>query len=92
MKKIDHFARKPELFIGGPCDGEVVQAHITASKHEVFRSCTRGDDTMYFYKGVGFQRYYRFFGAWRWEGLDTFDTLFLPDAIDEANRHKRADY
>lgn len=77
MKTNDHFARKPERFVGGPCDGQVIDVSISDSRNDLFRSGIRGDDTIYYYCGIGSQRYYRFFGIWRWEGLDAFDTLFM---------------
>lgn len=77
MRSDDHFARKFEIFVGGPCHDQVLNVAIASSRTEIFRSGIRGDDTVYYYRGINSQRYYRFFGVWRWEGLDVFDTLFL---------------
>ncbi len=72
----DHFAKKDEIFVGGPCDGDVVRSCIPHTRNEVFRSSIPGDSTIYSYNGIYFHRYYRFMGCWRWDGLDSFDTLY----------------
>lgn len=68
-------------FQGGPCNGEKVETWLPSrTKQHLFRSGTKGDDTIYSHRGQGFHLYYRWFDTWRWEGLDTFDVLYGPVA------------
>jgi hypothetical protein len=66
-------AHAQHLFVGGPFDGQVIVAHIGDRKNQVFRSNIIGDMTIYYHRGLGFYRYYRFLGHWRSESLDKFD-------------------
>lgn len=75
------FERKEQTFVGGPYDGMVIEAYVPKNRECIYVSGIKGD-SIYLHRGVGFHRYYRFMGVWRWEKLDRFDTLLLetPDA------------
>lgn len=69
--------RKSELFVGGFCGDKSIMICVPWTRTILYRSGIPGDNTVYYYRGVGFKKYYRILGKWRWEGLDSFDTLFV---------------
>lgn len=76
------FERGTMTFMGGPYDGETVEAWLPASSRQhVYRSGTKGDSTIYAHRGMNFHLYYRWFDVWRWEGLDVFDIIIVGPVV-----------